>query len=184
MRLALERLGAKQSRRPSSPTHSKSGSDPRRRRFVQEGQVVVEHHQTSRASQRVASVQNDEQGEEIARLRNLLKLEQRRAEDAQRDLNDAQVQLRTLETHLVHEKLHTKEIKARCSEVEQALLEAQVQLTQMREAMADQKSHAAQQVDGASEVVVVKPRRPGRPPKPRPVVEVSEEPEPIQWWKD
>lgn len=184
MRLALERLGARQSRRPSPPTQSKSGSDPRRRRFVQEGQVVVEHHQPSRASQRIASVQNDDQGEEIARLRNLLKLEQRRAEDAQRNLSDAQVQLRTLETHLVHEKLHTKEIKTRCSEVEQALLETQVQLAQLREAMADQKSPAVQAIDGIAEVTVARPRRPGRPPKPRPVVEISEEPEPIQWWKD
>lgn len=184
LRLALERLGAKQPRRASSPVHSKPGSDPRRRRFVQEGQVVVEHHQTSRASQRVASVQSDDQGEEIARLRNLLKLEQRRAEDAQRDLNDAQVQLRTLETHLVHEKLHTKEIKARCSEVEQALLEAQVQLAQLREAAADRKSAVSQAGDEGVEAAVVRPRRPGRPPKPRPVVEISEEPEPIQWWKD
>lgn len=184
LRLALERLGAKQPRRSSSPTQSKTGSDPRRRRFVQEGQVVVEHHQTSRTSQRVASVQNDDQGEEIARLRNLLKLEQRRAEDAQRYLNDAQVQLRTLETHLVHEKLHTKEIKTRCSEAEQALLEAQAQLIQLREAMAHRKSPAVRSVDESAEATIVKPRRPGRPPKPRPVVETSEEPEPIQWWKD
>lgn len=190
LRLALDRLGARTPRRSSPSSHVKNSSEPRRRRFVQEGQVVVEHHQTSRTAQRAASVPNDDQSDEINRVRNLLKLEQRRAEDAQRELADAQVQLRTLETHLVHEKLSAKELKTRCAELEQSLLEAQMQLSQLREAAIEPKA-AAVQAGGdvtttheETPLVADRPRRPGRPPKARRAEEFAGEPEPVRWWRD
>ncbi|MFC0501179.1 hypothetical protein ACFFGM_06555 [Asaia krungthepensis] len=183
MRQALERLGAKGNKRPVAISHKKSLPDQRRRRFVQEGQVIVEHHQASRTAQRLASPQSDEQGEEISRLRNLLKVEQRRAEDAQRDLSDANTQLRTLETHLVHEKLHVTELKTKCAEAEQALLEAQVQLTRLREDAAVQK-RVAEKEASVTEALGQKKRGPGRPPLVRKVETGADEQEPVRWWKD
>ncbi len=183
LRLALERLGANNRKRPNHTMHPKPSSEPRRRRFVQEGQVVVEHHQGSRATQRVSAAPGDDHAEEMNRLRNLLRLEQRRAEDAQRELGDAQVQLRTLETHLVHEKLHVKELKSRCADVEQALLDSQVIVERLREQVAVPKA-AAERVAASGEIVVRKTRGPGRPPKVRPPIDPAGEPEPVQWWKD
>ncbi len=183
LRLALERLGAKGNRRQAPLTHKKSPPDQRRRRFVQEGQVVVEHHQSSRTAQRLTSPQSDEQGEEISRLRNLLKIEQRRAEDTQRELSDANVQMRTLETHLVHEKLHVTELKTKCAEIEQALLEAQVQLSRLREEAASQKRTVERDVI-AAEAPVVKKRGPGRPPLARKPETRTDDQEPVRWWKD
>ncbi|BAT19275.1 hypothetical protein Asbog_00987 [Asaia bogorensis NBRC 16594] len=183
LRLALERLGANNRKRPGHVTHTKSSPEPRRRRFVQEGQVVVEHHQVSRTTQRAAPATSDDQSDEINRLRNLVKLEQRRAEDAQRELSDAQVQLRTLETHLVHEKLHVKELKTRCADIEQALLDSQVMVERLRE-QAPAPKMAVERVAPSGAEGVKKTRGPGRPPKVRPPVDPSNEPEPVQWWKD
>ncbi|GBR07226.1 hypothetical protein GCM10007207_24080 [Asaia siamensis] len=182
LRLALERLGNRSNKRPAQQAHKKIVPDQRRRRFVQEGQVVVEHHQVSRAALRSSPVQSDDHSEEIARLRNLLKMEQRRAEDAQRDLGDMQVQLRTLETHLVHEKLHVTELKTKCAEAEQALLEAQVQLSVLREESQKRHVEPAGPADETAEPVVKRGR--GRPPRVREVPAMAGEPEPVRWWKD
>jgi len=181
LRLALERLGAKNNSKPLSGGHKKSVPDQRRRRFVQEGQVVVEHHQVSRGALRANAVQSDDHSEELTRLRNLLKLEQRRAEDAQRDLGDVQVQLRTLETHLVHEKLHVTELKTKCAELEQTLLEAQVQLARLREDSQKQRAETAE--DNLVAPQPVKRGR-GRPPRIREAAPLSDEPEPVRWWKE
>jgi len=182
LRLALERLGSKSNKRHSQGGHQKVAPDQRRRRFVQEGQVVVEHHQLSRASLRAPSSQGDDHGEELSRMRNLLKLEQRRAEDAQRDLGNVQVQLRTLETHLVHEKLHVTELKAKCAEAEQALLEAQVELSRLREETQKRRVELVVAAEGTVEPILKRGR--GRPPRVKEVSVVSGDPEPVRWWKE
>jgi len=182
LRLALERLGSKSNKRHSQGGHQKVAPDQRRRRFVQEGQVVVEHHQLSRASLRAPSSQGDDHGEELSRMRNLLKHEQRRAEDAQRDLGNVQVQLRTLETHLVHEKLHVTELKAKCAEAEQALLEAQVELSRLREENQKRRVEPVVAVEGTVEPVIKRGR--GRPPRIKEVSVASGDPEPVRWWKE
>ncbi|WP_438382010.1 hypothetical protein ABHV46_14135 [Asaia sp. BMEF1] len=182
LRLALERLGTKSNKRHTQGGHHKVAPDQRRRRFVQEGQVVVEHHQLSRASLRAPSSQGEDHGEELSRLRNLLKLEQRRAEDAQRELGNVQVQLRTLETHLVHEKLHVTELKAKCAEVEQTLLEAQVELARLREETQKRRVEPVASGEEAAEPVIKRGR--GRPPRVKETAVVSRDPEPVRWWKD
>ncbi|WP_122049373.1 hypothetical protein [Asaia bogorensis] len=183
LRLALERLGSGGRKRSSHNIPPKSSAEPRRRRFVQEGQVVVEHHQGSRSTLRTAPSPGDDHAEELSRLRNLLKMEQRRAEDAQRELGDAQVQLRTLETHLVHEKLHVKELKTRCADVEQALLDSQILVERLRDQALTLQT-PSDHPEATGESVEKKTRGPGRPPKIRPPVAPSSEPEPVQWWKD
>lgn len=144
--------------------------------------MVVEHHQLSRASLRAAPIISDDHAEEVSRLRNLLKVEQRRAEDAQRDLNDVQVQLRTLETHLVHEKLHATEIKKKYAEVERSLLEAQGVISRLREEAELRKPKV--ELESGEPTPERKTRGRGRPPRVREETVTSGEPEPVRWWKE
>ncbi|WP_147093325.1 hypothetical protein [Swaminathania salitolerans] len=183
LRLALERLGSGTAKRSAATTQRKPSSDQRRRRFVQEGQVVVEHHQPSRAAMRAPVTVGEDQGEELSRLRNLLRLEQRRAEDVQRELSDLQGQQRTLETHLMHEKLHVTELEKKGRESAQLLHEAQIQITQLRE----EALMLRRQLDVAladAHAVTRRARGPGRPRRVELADPTGQEPEPVQWWKD
>ncbi|WP_245824850.1 hypothetical protein [Neoasaia chiangmaiensis] len=170
LRQALARLGSTRKRATNSP-NPRPTLENRRRRFVQDGQVVVEHH-ASRHTVRGNGPSTEDQ-EEIERLKNLVKLEQRRCEDGQRQLHDVQVQLRSLETRVAHADLHVKELQdfVRDRDAKIAVLTAQI---------------AARAKPANQDEEPVERRSPGRPRiRPAPVEVAARddgEPEPVKWW--
>ncbi|GBQ11046.1 hypothetical protein AA21291_0671 [Swaminathania salitolerans LMG 21291] len=101
----------------------------------------------------------------------------------QRELSDLQGQQRTLETHLMHEKLHVTELEKKGRESAQLLHEAQIQITQLRE----EALMLRRQLDVAladAHAVTRRARGPGRPRRVELADPTGQEPEPVQWWKD
>lgn len=187
LRKALERLGAgqQQGRRSSgagSGMPHRSAPENRRRRFVQDGQVVVEHHQPSRHAMRTAASVNTEDQQEITRLRQLLKIEQRRAEDGARDVHEAQAQIRSIETHLVHAKLHAQELEGVVKEKDSIILDLNVRLQMQAEQL---QARAVQTQEDPIEEVKIQVRKPRKKRvAAETTVEAEDEPQPVQWWKD
>lgn len=170
LRQALARLGAGASSRtpksrPVPPTAE------RRRRFVRDGQVVVEHQGGRGIAARNAG-QDDQ--EELERLRQSVKREQRRWEEAERSLTDVRAQLKAFETREAHAKIQISELNRELRENQDTIQTLKASLHQARE----QAAEAARRT----------PRPVGRPRKeaaPQ-IVEMPEaegaEQEPVQWW--
>lgn len=173
LRQALARLGAGASSRspnksrPVTPTMTE-----RRRRFVRDGQVVVEHQGGRGIAARNPS---QEDQEEIERLRQSVKREQRRWEEAERSLTEVRSQLKAFETREAHAKIQISELNRELRENQDAIQTLKACLHQARE----QAAEAARRT----------PRPVGRPRKeaaPEAVeaaeaVDVAEQ-EPVQWW--
>ncbi|GBR69244.1 hypothetical protein [Gluconobacter kanchanaburiensis] len=169
LRQALARLGAGSTSRapksrPAAPTAE------RRRRFVRDGQVVVEHQGGRGIAARNPS---QEDQEEIERLRQSVKREQRRWEEAERSLMEVRSQLKAFETREAHAKIQITELNRELRENQDAIQTLKACLHQAREQAAEAARRA--------------PRPVGRPRK-EPVgdVEIAEkepaEQEPVQWW--
>ncbi len=170
LRQALARLGAGASSRtpksrPVPPTAE------RRRRFVRDGQVVVEHQGGRGIAARNAG-QDDQ--EELERLRQSVKREQRRWEEAERSLTDVRAQLKAFETREAHAKIQISELNRELRENQDTIQTLKASLHQARE----QAAEAARRI----------PRPVGRPRKEAapqvvemPEAEVAEQ-EPVQWW--
>jgi len=143
LRQALARLGGgaapKQNFNRPKPvqTHSEPRHDfrhdQRRRRFVQDGQVVVEHHAASRGGAVGARTagSSPEEHEEIDRLRQSVKREQRRCEDGERQLAEARVAIRGLETRAAHAALHVQELDAQIRQKDEEIAALAGQLRDM-----------------------------------------------------
>lgn len=170
LRQALARLGAGASSRPSKP-RPLTTTPERRRRFVRDGQVVVEH-QGSRGIVARNPIQEDQ--EEIERLRQSVKREQRRWEEAERSLMEVRSQLKAFETREAHAKIQITELNRELRENQDAIQTLKACLHQARE-------HAA-------EAARRSPRPVGRPRKEAApaAAEMAEmevvEQEPVQWW--
>ncbi|MBS1101780.1 hypothetical protein JK202_01905 [Gluconobacter sp. Dm-62] len=170
LRQALARLGAgASSRAPKS--RPVTATPERRRRFVRDGQVVVEHQGSRGIAARNPS---QEDQEEIERLRQSVKREQRRWEEAERSLMEIRSQLKAFETREAHAKIQITELNRELRENQDAIQTLKASLHQARE----QAAEAARRT----------PRPVGRPRKevaPEAVemagTEVSEQ-EPVQWW--
>lgn len=217
MRMALERLSARNpdseknprsgrpapaatlTGRPSASTSGGSSSSaPRRRRFVGEGSVMVEHQILSRGrgpAQSRPAAPSDEQAE-TERLRQALRREQRRVHDGQLEIENLQARLHSLETGIGHLRIEVKELTDKIAEKDQEILHLKV---------SQEKAAQAQ----ASAMPPVAKRPVGRPPKnPSPQRELAsvaqenslekaapkasvsktvveeEAQEPVQWWRD
>lgn len=171
LRQALARLGAGASSRTPNKSRPVPPTAERRRRFVRDGQVVVEHQGGRGIAAR--NVGQDDQ-EELERLRQSVKREQRRWEEAERSLGEIRSQLKAFETREAHAKIQISELNRELRENQDTIQTLKASLHQARE----QAAEAARRT----------PRPVGRPRKePAPqVVDVAEaeiaEQEPVQWW--
>ncbi|MBF0858116.1 hypothetical protein HKD24_02670 [Gluconobacter sp. LMG 31484] len=170
LRQALARLGAGASSR-SSKARPVTATPERRRRFVRDGQVVVEH-QGSRGIAARAPSQEDQ--EEIERLRQSVKREQRRWEEAERSLVEVRSQLKAFETREAHAKIQISELNRELRENQDTIQTLKASLHQAREQAAEAARRAPRPVG--------RPRKEAAPE----VAEMAEadasEQEPVQWW--
>jgi len=220
LRQALDRLG--KGRSSSAPQMSRQVTErsggatggghhsfdhaQRRRRFVQDGEVVVERQALARNGRVSAAPQtNEDHAAELDRAADALKREQRRREDIERQLHEAQLTIRSLETRAGHADMRLAEMARAVerSNEELATLKARARSAEgERDSLTDANHILEMQVARLSEievqaepVVVTKPRRdaapraaatrrPGRPAAPpAPVADIEEdEPEPVKWW--
>lgn len=186
LRQALARLGAGQSDRNKNKQRTITTprvapvSAERRRRFVRDGQVVVEH-QGGRGIGARTPVQDDQ--DEIERLRQSVKREQRRWEEAEQSLGELRAQIKAFETREAHAKIQIGELNR--------------ELREQRDMIQTLKASVHQAREQAAEAARRSPRPVGRPRKEVvPCVETSAiavaedmvadietgEPEPVQWW--
>ncbi|CAI9121678.1 hypothetical protein [Brytella acorum] len=184
LREALGRMGSGRKNGGGADRKLRSAAPPtgdvRRRRFVQDGQVVVEHHQNSRATHRAMAAPQVEDHAEIDRLKAAVREEQRRHEESQRRLQDVQTQMRSLETRAVHADLRIKELQAFLQERDIAImnLRARLAVTVVKEDV-----RAVELENDAATTVAAQPQvRRGRPRKVAQPDMATSEPEPVKWW--
>lgn len=133
LREALERLGSKSDKnssrkldhareesasRPFYAGMSTSGNSGKKRRFVNDGGVVVEHrNDLGRRNRRVVTAdkagtersESGEQQEEVIELRKNLVREQQRGVSAEAEIEELKEKIRSLETRLVHYQFQLEE---------------------------------------------------------------------------
>ncbi|MBB2204929.1 coiled-coil domain-containing protein [Gluconacetobacter takamatsuzukensis] len=190
LRLALSRLGSKHSS-SASPAQSpaRPGARPfdaaqRRRKFVQDGDVRVEHHVLNRPTARAMHAPQDDGGE-IERLRQQVKLIQKQRDDADRACHDAQASLRTMETRIGHADIVLAEAQAGLASRDEEILTLRSSLSAARAEIArltEELSHPRTRAAAPAP----QPPKPALAPRPRrapaPAEMVEDEPEPVKWW--
>ncbi|RBM09662.1 hypothetical protein [Novacetimonas cocois] len=194
LRQALERLGkgpqqGKAPARPSTSEQPRRQQQPkrqprlpeagaRRRKFVQDGEVRVEHHNTSTrpTTTRTLHVQTESSGE-TEQLRNRIQIEQKLRETAERQRHEALGNIRGLETRIGHAEIMLGEAKNTIARKDEEILglktelyAAQAQIEQLKEENASARR---------ARVTAQAPRRVATP-----VVDTveEEEEEPVKWW--
>ncbi|MBV1831434.1 hypothetical protein HNW77_14360 [Komagataeibacter sp. AV436] len=190
-RQALERLGKGKPapRGPSTPKAVPAKARPvrqadptqRRRKFVQDGDVRVEHHSltTGRASPRVLHAQPEDRGE-TEQLRHKIQFEQKLREEAELRLSEAQAQIRSLTTRIGHADVIAAENKTKLAERDAEILSLRAEIYAAREE-ADRLREEASRLKARSRAVenrIVS----ARPPQPGDDATDPNEPEPVKWW--
>ena len=169
MRQALEKLssGTAPSRSGGFPP-GQIGAKAARHRYVQDGEVVVEHATGTRGrGAGPGSPQGPGAEPRFAELQAALATERAAREQAERGQERAAVTARALETRLKHTEVALREALDQAAVREAELTAAR---TELRERVARQAvEHAARQ---AVEVAVVPVEEP----------DVGDEPEPVKWW--
>jgi hypothetical protein len=175
------------------PTPSPStGLHPQRRRFVRDGEVVVQHREHSASGETGTN--------QLAAARQTVREQIAAREEVERSLAEAQNLVRDLQTKLAHERLARDEavnrIEAARQAAEQALqtvreeLEAERALRQETEQRLLKVLERAEETPRKSAAVapteeIALPRRRGRPPKvrqPAPEPEAEAQAEFVEWW--
>ncbi|MCE2577185.1 hypothetical protein [Gluconacetobacter entanii] len=192
-REALDRLGKEPEKaRPSSaspmprrPTQLKRQQrlpevGARRRKFVQDGEVRVEHQNISTrpTSTRTLHIQSDSNGE-VEQLRNRLQIEQKLRETAERQRQEIQGNLRGLETRIGHAEIMLGEAKNTIAQKNEEILglktelyAAQAQIERLKE-----ENAAARKTR-----LTAQPRRAPTPAPAEDVETQEDEDEPVKWW--
>lgn len=188
LRLALSRLGSKSSTpaSPAQPTLRTANARPfdaaqRRRKFVQDGDVRVEHHALNRPTARAMHAPQDDGGE-IERLRQQVKLLQKQRDDADRASHDAQTNLRSLETRIGHADIVLAEAQAGLASRDEEIRALRASLSAARAEIARLTEELSAPTTRAA---APQPPRPAPVPRPRraPAPEmIEDEPEPVKWW--
>ena len=188
-REALERMGKGQ----PTPPRGAGGGKPRqqrparqvepvqrRRKFVQDGDVRVEHQSlsTGRATPRAMHAQHEDRSE-TDQLRHKVQFEQKLREQSELRLSEAQAHIRSLTTRIGHadviaaehkEKLAAKEAEMQVLRAE--LYAAQEESAHLREELNRQKSRPRA---AESRPAPAKSPTAGTPKD-------AAEPEPVKWW--
>ncbi|POF62144.1 hypothetical protein CFR73_06035 [Novacetimonas maltaceti] len=193
-REALDRLGKgpEKARPPSAPATTPAPRRPsqfkrqqrlpevsaRRRKFVQDGEVRVEHQNISTrpTATRTLHIQSDSNGE-VEQLRNRLQIEQKLRETAERQRQDMQGNLRGLETRLGHAEIMLGEAKNTIAQKNEEILGLKTELYAAQAQIERLKEENA----AARRARLATPSR--RAPAPVEDVEAQEdEDEPVKWW--
>jgi len=215
LRQALDRLGRSRSpaanpaprkpaERPQAATqgnaqHHSHAFDhaQRRRRFVQDGEVVVERHALTRPARAVsAQSPHEDQHAELERAQEALRRELRRREDAERLLTEANTTIRSLETRAGHADMRLDEMRKLADRANEDLLalRAHVRTIELeRDGLLDAKQTLEVQVARLAEAELVtaevaSPVRARKVAAPRRAAAVrapdvtEDEPEPVKWW--
>ncbi|CAM3010327.1 hypothetical protein [Komagataeibacter xylinus] len=173
-RQALERLGKGKPRGPAAPKAPQAKARPvrqadptqRRRKFVQDGDVRVEHHSltTGRASPRVLHAQPEDRGE-AEQLRHKIQFEQKLREEAELRLSEAQAQIRSLTTRIGHADVIAAENKTKLAARDAEILSLRAEIYAAREEAdrlrEDAGRHKARNRMAENRVVLARPP-PGR----------------------
>ena len=189
MRRALG-LGGESSPQPVSPATQlpAAGMHPQRRRFVRDGEVVVQH--------RDHSAPGDTGTNQLAAARQALREQIAAREELERSLAEAQAANRDLQTKLAHERLAKDEALNRAEAarlaIEQALQAAQADLAaelahrvELERRLAGARERPR---DIPAQAALAEPapaRRRGRPPKVRPAEpepQAAEQADFVEWW--
>lgn len=170
-RQALERLGKGKPRGPGAPKAPQAKARPvrqadptqRRRKFVQDGDVRVEHHSltTGRASPRVLHAQPEDRGE-AEQLRHKIQFEQKLREEAELRLSEAQAQIRSLTTRIGHADVIAAENKTKLAERDAEILSLRAEYAAREEAdrLRDEASrHRARNRAAENRIVPASPPR-------------------------
>ncbi|WP_183479015.1 hypothetical protein [Komagataeibacter kakiaceti] len=187
-RQALERLG----KGKSAPRGAGGGktaqpkqraprqADPtRRRKFVQDGDVRVEHQSlvTGRATPRAMHAQQEDRSE-TEHLRHKIQFELKLREQAELRLSEAQNQIRSLTTRIGHADVIAAEHKEKLASREAEMLALRAELFNAREESAQLREELNRQK--------AKPRAAETPRPAETAVETNDtapgEPEPVKWW--
>ena len=188
-RQALERLGKGKPRGPAAPKAPQAKARPvrqadptqRRRKFVQDGDVRVEHHSltTGRASPRVLHAQPEDRGE-AEQLRHKIQFEQKLREEAELRLSEAQAQIRSLTTRIGHADVIAAENKTKLAARDAEILSLRAEIYAAREEAdrlrEDAGRHKARNRVVESRVVLARPPQAGNDEAD------PNEPEPVKWW--
>lgn len=189
-RQALERLGKGKPRSSGTPTKAPQAkarpvrqADPtqRRRKFVQDGDVRVEHHSltTGRASPRVLHAQPEDRGE-TEQLRHKIQFEQKLREEAELRLSEAQAQIRSLTTRIGHADVIAAEHKTKLAERDAEILSLRAELYAAREEADRLREEASRH--RARNRVTENRIAPAAPPQTGDDAADPNEPEPVKWW--
>ncbi|WP_242501342.1 hypothetical protein [Komagataeibacter xylinus] len=171
-RQALERLGKGKPRGPAAPKAPQAKARPvrqadptqRRRKFVQDGDVRVEHHSltTGRASPRVLHAQPEDRGE-AEQLRHKIQFEQKLREEAELRLSEAQAQIRSLTTRIGHADVIAAENKTKLAARDAEILSLRAEIYAAREEAdrlrEDAGRHKARNRMAENRVVLARPPR-------------------------
>jgi hypothetical protein len=183
----------------ASPPTPAIGLHPQRRRFVRDGEVVVQHKEHSAAAGETGTNQ-------LAAARQALREQFAAREEVERALAEAQAANRDLQTKLAHERLSRDEAVNRAEAARQTaeqtvqVLREELESERARRLQAEERSAAAlerrhespRQADLLEPDLVTAPRRRGRPPKVRPPepmpepmsepVEGQDQSDFVEWW--
>lgn len=148
----------------------------RKRRFVRDGDVQVEHNPFSRPAARTTSAQSGDSETKLANR--ALEAERRARNDAERQVQELETHQRSLETRLGHAQVLVAELKENLATREAELAAMRLELAgeqlALQQARADIKA-LRQQTRSVPQKNVASPRD----------VEMDEEgQQPVKWWKD
>jgi len=187
-----------QSEGPAQPTPTVPsptptlGLHPQRRRFVRDGEVIVQHKEHSAAGETGTN--------QLASARQALREQIAAREDAERALAEAQAAVRDLQTKLAHERLARDEAVNRAEAARQAAEQSLQAVREELEAERARRLQTEEKVAAATErdhetprqaellEPAPMPRRRGRPPKlrqPEPAAEPAgseQQAEFVEWW--
>ncbi|MXV44718.1 hypothetical protein GS501_06650 [Saccharibacter sp. 17.LH.SD] len=193
LRQALSRLGAEGHRSEQQDNSRQEGGSPsamrsgvmrgggqsfgRRRRFVGDDNVIVErplqsraahHRQVGRSSNAAA---NDQERDEIKRLQQLVKQEQRRHFDAETEIEELKNRLRNIETRVAHFRMQADERSRELRQQQEETIRLRAEL--MRVSENNKRAERRKMEEKTSH------------PTPASFKEMRvDDQEPVQWWKD
>ncbi|KAB8124766.1 hypothetical protein D3W54_11885 [Komagataeibacter medellinensis] len=191
-REALERMGKN---RPA-PARGTGGGKPkqqqqrparqvetvqRRRKFVQDGDVRVEHHSlsTGRATPRAMHAQQEDRSE-TDQLRHKVQFEQKLREQSELRLSEAQAHIRSLTTRIGHADVIAAEHKDKLAAKEAEMLALRAELYAAREETAQLREELNRHKTRTRSTAENRPAPASQPAAAASPAEA--EPEPVKWW--
>ncbi|NHO31602.1 hypothetical protein [Acetobacter fallax] len=191
---ALNRMGSHKAGKPvSRPVQSGRTSDDssrltlrspqdtnqvRKRRFVRDGDIPVEHHNFSRSQQRTAQSGTIEAN--VPQNNRALEAERRARADAERHAHDLEVAQRSLETRLGHAEMLLTELK-------QTLATRDMELADRNTELAAERANnqtVQQEIKSLRQQVKAPGTKTREDTTARAVSTSAGEPQPVKWWKD